>query len=343
MKKILVVLTGGTIGSKVESNLIDVNTAAAYRLISIYNEKFHSDTDFEVIQPLNVLSENITPKEWTTLCKTMSKIDYSYYQGVVITHGTDTLPYTSAMIGLLFHYVPIPIVLVASNYALEDPSSNGLSNFRNAICLIKNQEVSGVFTVFQNETGDNEVYLSTRIVEADTYNDQFGSYGGKAYGKMIDEKLVLNKSVYNPTIDQINENKTKICDTDITFNNSILVIKPHPGLDYRHFDLTSKPKAVLHCLYHSSTACTDGEEYSLLNFIKQCKSNGIDFYVTSFKNYNAKMYATSKEILDLGAVPLINISAEAAYTKLLIYYNQRNHLSEEFMQRNLYFESLPEK
>ena len=55
------------------------------------------------------------------------------------------------------------------------------------------------------------------------------------------------------------------------------------------------------------------------------------------------MYATSKEILDLGAVPLINISAEAAYTKLLVLYNEKGLDPEKFMQDNIYFESLPEK
>ena len=65
--------------------------------------------------------------------------------------------------------------------------------------------------------------------------------------------------------------------------------------------------------------------------------------MTSFKNYDAEMYTTSKEILSLGAVPLINISAEAAYTKLLVLYNQTKLSAEEFMHSNIYFESLPEK
>ncbi len=343
MKKILVVLTGGTIGSKVESKLIDVNPAAAYRLISLYNETYPCDMEFEVIQPLNILSENITPKEWTTLCDTMSHIDCSNYQGIIITHGTDTLPYTSALMGLLYHHLPIPVVLIASNYALEDSRSNGLPNFRNAVCLIKEGTANGVFTIFQNDSGENDVYLATRIVEADNYNDQFGCYGGRPFGQMIDEKLVITPSPLNPSLDEINANKSRLISDTIDFKNNVLVIKPHPGLDYRNFDLTQKPKAILHCLYHSSTACTDGGNYSLLEFIKRCKEEGIDFYVTSFKNYDAEMYTTSKEILSLGAVPLINISAEAAYTKLLVLYNQTKLSAEEFMHSNIYFESLPEK
>ncbi len=343
MKKILVILTGGTIGSRVESNLIDVNPAAAYRLLSLYNEKYAGDDMFEVIQPLNILSENITPKEWTILCDTLSKIECDKYQGIIITHGSDTLAYTSALVGLLYHHLPIPVVLIASNYALDNPRSNGLENFCSAVCLIQDGSARGVFTIFQNEAGENDVFLSTRIVEADNYNDQFGYYGGCPWGHIVDGKLIPVDSSINPSLAELNDNKSQLLSENIVFEKDILFIKPYPGLDYRHFDLSRKPKAILHYLYHSSTACTDGKEYSLLEFMKRCKEAGIDFYVASFKNPDAKMYATSKEILDLGGIPLMNISAEAAYIKLLLCYNQDKLPAEEFMKTNIYFESLPEK
>lgn len=343
MKKILVILTGGTIGSKVASNLIDVNPAAAYRLISLYNEKYAEDDAFEVIQPLNILSENITPKEWTILCETLSRIAYDNYQGIIITHGSDTLAYTSALVGLLYHHLPIPVVLIASNYALDNPRSNGLANFRSAVCLIHDSSARGVFTIYQNAAGANDVFLSTRMVEADNYNDQFGYYGGCPWGHIVDGKLIPLNSSINPSLSTLTKNKSQLFTESIVFQNNVLFIKPYPGLDYRHFDLSQKPKAILHCLYHSSTACTDGESYSLLEFMKRCREEGIDFYVTSFKKQDAEMYATSREILDLGAVPLINISAEAAYTKLLLCYNQDKLSAKEFMKTNIYFESLPEK
>jgi len=46
-----------------------------------------------------------------------------------------------------------------------------------------------------------------------------------------------------------------------------LLIHPYPGLNYNNIDLSSKPKAVLHYMYHSATACTtDG--YSIIDFAK---------------------------------------------------------------------------
>ena len=51
------------------------------------------------------------------------------YDGVIITHGTDTLQYTAAFTGYIMAGAQIPIVLVSANYVLEDVRSNGVDNF----------------------------------------------------------------------------------------------------------------------------------------------------------------------------------------------------------------------
>lgn len=79
--KILVILTGGTIGSKVSKNIINVNSASAYNLIKLYQDRYGTDTEFEVIQPMNILSENLIPSYWKTLYDTLDKVDCGAYDG----------------------------------------------------------------------------------------------------------------------------------------------------------------------------------------------------------------------------------------------------------------------
>lgn len=97
--KILVVLTGGTIGSRVSEKIINVNSAAAYNLIKLYQDKYGTDIEFEVIQPMNILSENLIPSYWITLYDCLDKVEFNAYDGIIITHGSDTLAYTAAMTG----------------------------------------------------------------------------------------------------------------------------------------------------------------------------------------------------------------------------------------------------
>ena len=173
--KILVLFTGGTIGSTVDGATVHTDPAAASRLLSLYRARFGEDVLFEVRRPCNLLSENATPGLWSLLERSVREEELAVYDGVIITHGSDTLPYTCAALAFLLRDVPIPLVLVASNYSLGDSRSNGLANFRSAVELIASRQVRGVFTVFQDEKGANRVYLAARIQEADTARDQFTS------------------------------------------------------------------------------------------------------------------------------------------------------------------------
>ena len=187
--KILVLFTGGTIGSTVDGATVHTDPAAASRLLSLYRARFGEDVLFEVRRPCNLLSENATPGLWSLLERSVREEELAVYDGVIITHGSDTLPYTCAALAFLLRDVPIPLVLVASNYSLGDSRSNGLANFRSAVELIASRQVRGVFTVFQDEKGANRVYLAARIQEADTARDQFTSYGGVDLGKSGAENL----------------------------------------------------------------------------------------------------------------------------------------------------------
>lgn len=340
MKKILVILTGGTIGSKAEEGIINVSGSSPYLLLQMYQKQYGGENLFEVIQPLTMLSENMTPETILTLMKAINEVQCENYQGVIVTHGSDTLSYTSAFAGLLFHHLPLPLLFVASNYPLGMPGSNGLANFACAVDFIKNRAARGVFTVYQNEKGENQVFLSTRLTEAEPFRDQFHDFSGESFGRMEEGKLLLHKGKWQPALSKVEENKKKDFEVPEAFTKKILVIRPYPGLDYEQFDLSKRPAAVLHYLYHSATACTKGGEYNLLSFVKKCRKEGIPVYTASYKKTEGNRYATGDELLKQGVIPLLNCSVEAAYAKLLLSLHQKETVPEEKITGNSYFESV---
>ncbi len=341
MRKILVVSTGGTIGSKVQNSTIDVHGTTNYFLIQLYSEQYKAEVEFQTVQPIHILSENFTPQYWHKLCRAIQQYDLEQYAGVIVTHGTDTLPYTSAILGFLLRHVKVPVVIIGSNYALQCENSNGLANFKSSVDFILNSGLRGVYCIYQNNKGGNVVYLSSRIQEADSYNDQFCSFGGEHLGEIVDGRFVYNDSKTNPSIRELNSVREQLLDEEILFNNQIFAIRPYPGLDYDFFNFNKKPRAILHSLYHSGTGCISDDSYSLSAFVRKCVDDGMDFYLTSFKNINSDLYKTSREILDHGAVPLQNISFEAALSKLVIAYNQTADTPQDFMKKELFFEFLP--
>lgn len=341
MKKILVILTGGTIGSKSDKH-INVDTACAYSLIESYQTTYHDEVIFEVIEPFVVLSENMTFSYWMQLIAAFQTIDCSLYSGIIMTHGSDTLPYTAAMIGYLFHALPIPIVLIASNYALSDSRSNGHQNFRCAVLFISKVQTKGVFCIYQNPGQKAQVHLATRIMEADNYCDRFFSYGSREFGQIGEDGFSYENAVQNPSLASLSSTKTILNAKNIHLENTVLVLRTYPGQDYRHLDLTTNPpKAVLHYLYHSATANTLSGHNSLPDFIQKCNALGIPVYTASYKDVKGRQYASSEQILASGAIPLMNISLEAAYMKLLLLYNQNSLPINEIVTTNLYYEILP--
>lgn len=340
MKNILVILTGGTIGSLVTNDEMDVSEESSYQLISYYQKAYGKEEVFEVQQPFSVLSEDITPMVWEKLCITMSRIPFDNYQGVIVTHGSDTLAYTSAMLGMLLGYASIPVVLTASNHPLGEEGSNGLRNFRAAVELICSGVEGGVYTVYEQGDGQMNVHLATRLTEADAYMDQFGSFGGVPYGRMESGKFIPYKSEINPNMEELKNAEGLIKRGYPVFHNKVLMIRPYPGFSYDFLDLSNKPAAIIHYLYHSATACTQEGEYSLLKFLEKCRQRDIPVYTASYKSTSGRAYVTAKKVIEAGAIPMENISAEAAYMKLLLLYNFGVEEVEKQIKTTLYFENV---
>lgn len=247
--KILVVLTGGTIGSRVSGTTIDISDNSQYCLIEEYkklNEPIMEQVELETVEPYTILSENTTLNVWTQLCAYLATIDYSQYQGIIITHGTDTYSYTAAMLGTLYDSVmPLPMVLVASNYAIGEPMSNGLSNFKNAVSFINqswchdkhpakciDMMYAGVYCIYEDRFGVSNVYRAVEITESDTCIDQFGVYGGEVYGIMEKGRFVKNQNHVNHCEPIVTVNQK-----DVVFMNEVIMLKTYPGLNYNYISL----------------------------------------------------------------------------------------------------------
>ena len=316
---ILLILTGGTIGSSVNTDgIIDTGKS---RLLELYSA-LDPNQEFDVLRPIDVLSENIGLKDWTKLINAIDGAGLSKYEGVIIAHGSDTLAYTSALVSMLYYGAGVPVCLIAADYPLEDPKSNGIDNMSAAVSLIKSVK-NGVYTVYADAHGVESVtvYPASRLIEADPYLDRFGCFGGEPFGHVKNgvftrKKMPLSQEHFNRFDIKIKE-----------FKNRVLFIRPYPALDYSAFDLR-RYAAVVHYSYHAGTACAE----ELSQFAAKCADMGKDVYFASLKAPDANLYASSAALLKSGVIPLFNISPYALYAKALIAYNQDIYAPKEIMQ-----------
>jgi len=345
MKHILVIFTGGTIGSQTAGAAIDVHEDMSFELLHRYKEQYGDQASFTTDQPFTILSENMLPSDWDTLCDTIERHGTATYDGIIITHGSDTLAYTAAAISYRFAETSIPILLTASNYPLDDPRTEGVRNFAACVSMIVNDPLPGVFVVFEDDQRHTLVHLGTRIRQSQPFTDQFESIYDEPIAEIIDGRLVLRDHPVNPDSAQLRAYRSRINSHihKFRFTGDILYVKPYPGFRYTYLQRgDKKPQAVLIELYHSGTTGLRyaSEEDSLEQYILRCRSEGIPVYIAPIKDISGSLYATSHELFDYGAIPLANISIEAALVKLMLAYGSLRDQREidPLLASSLFFE-----
>lgn len=324
MKNILLVFTGGTIGSAATEGIINTTGTAPFKLIQQFRQQYkhHQHIRFKTIQPLQILSENLAPGAWQTLITAIEAEQPDRFDGIIITHGTDTLAYTAAVLSFYFNTIKVPILLVASDYSLDDPRANGLENFICAVEFIWQKKQAGVFVPYRNQQQSTQVHRGARLTCSLQLSGNFYSVQGSCYMQFENTRFTLIKSpAKSPPLSLGEGAETKIVPLKASFSDRILMIKPYPGLDYTHFNLENID-AVLHDLYHSGTACAStqwGNNYSLPELIKRCEEQSIKVYLAPAIK-SSEVYQSAKTLIEQGAEMIWNMSIEAAYIKLILAY-----------------------
>lgn len=322
--KIKVIFTGGTIGSAAGGDgYISLDKDCPYKLLDMYYKTCprgeNPQEDFCVEEPFTILSENMKAEYLNRLILCVSRVlEEDGYDGVIITHGTDTLQYTAAVLSYIFGTKSLPVILVSSDFPLEDDRANGLINFQCAVDFIKNGYGRGVFASYCNQGGNPVIHRGTRLLghipySADMYsvrNLYYGEYIGNAY--IRNEAYISgnghhfdNKKCYN-SIGDIRKEDFRLCENA----GAIMWIRPCVGMVYS--DIPEETRVILHDSYHSGTISVGGE---FERFMKSAEVRGIPVYMTGVPG-DEKAYETVRDYQNLGVRILPEISPIAAYCKL---------------------------
>ncbi|MFT4260954.1 MAG: Glu-tRNA(Gln) amidotransferase subunit GatD [Candidatus Woesearchaeota archaeon] len=151
--EILILHTGGTIASKVDYKTGAVSDSFTPKeIISLFPELTDYKIDSELIR--NMPSDDMNFSHYNLIAKKIVSLK-DKYKGIILTHGTDTLHYTSSALGFILKGIQIPVVVVGSQRSSDRPSSDAATNLINAAYFIKNSKSKGVF-VCMHKTIDDE-------------------------------------------------------------------------------------------------------------------------------------------------------------------------------------------
>jgi L-asparaginase len=143
----LLLHTGGTIGMVPTPRGLSPELGVVERAVARVLGGSGQDGSVRILrlQPL-IDSANATPADWNRLSAEIVA-RYPDHDGVVITHGTDTLAFTSSALTMALEGLGKPVILTGSMIPLEQPGSDGDRNLADALQVVAMAE-PGVWIQF---------------------------------------------------------------------------------------------------------------------------------------------------------------------------------------------------
>jgi L-asparaginase len=189
LPKVVILATGGTIAGSAETETtagyqsgqvgVDVLLAAVPDLAKL--------ADCTGEQIANVGSQNMNDEVWLALAKRINELAKTDVDGIVITHGTDTMEETSYFLNLV-SITDKPVVLTGSMRPSTAMSADGPLNIYNAVAVAANPDAvgRGVMVVANDEIHGGRSVIKSNTTEVSTfYSDDQGLIGNVRYGDAI--------------------------------------------------------------------------------------------------------------------------------------------------------------
>ena len=321
-KHITIITTGGTIASRVDYTTGAVKPVKDLDFLASSIPGITERFTLQLSEYGEILSENMKPENWISLARTtrdaMKKSD-----GVIITHGTDTMSYTSSAMAFMFEEQTSPVIFVGSQRSSDRPSSDAFLNFRGAL-EFSSTDFGEVGIAMHDTTSDTGIALHRSVRSRKMHTsrrDAFRTLGSGPLGVSGPEGIVF-RHAYRRISDEIKFSER--------IDSKVALIYFSPTLSPEDMEniLSGRHAAILMGtgLGHVST--------DLVDTIRKSTGDGMKIMMTSQcinGSVNMNVYSTGRILQDAGVIPMGSMIPEVAYVKSM--YVLANYPEEEFEKR----------
>ncbi len=301
-KKILLLTTGGTIASVPGGEgLVPHRSGVMEREL----EQLRTYYSITVQDVMCLDSSNIRPEEWQLIAKTVFE-QRQGYDGIVISHGTDTMAYTASAVTFMLPDIDLPVVFTGSQLPLTDMLSDGPDNLRTAFAMAASG-CPGVFLAF-----DRKVMLGCRAVKVRASGfSAFESVNARYAALVSNQGLVIDPQVL-PKF----QGQSRLC-PDIS--REVFLLKLTPGLNPAVFDMLAA-MGYKGIVIEAFGLGGMNVLHRGLRGIRRCVEDGVSIVVTTqclYDSANLEVYQVGNKLLELGVIQGRDMTSEAAMTKLM--------------------------
>ena len=321
-KHILLLTTGGTIACAPGGEGLEPQHSG---IMERELEQLRSYYDITVKDVICLDSSNITPEEWQLIAGAIFE-NRRGFDGIVVSHGTDTMAYTASSVTFQLPGIDVPVVFTGSQLPLTDFLSDGPSNLRTAFAMAASG-YPGVFLAF-----DRKVMLGCRAVKVRASGfSAFESVNARYAAQVSNLGLVVDSQVLPKETGE-----PRLCPE---ISQNVFLLKLTPGLNPSIFEMLAA-MGYRGIVIEAFGLGGVNVLHKGLRGIRRAVEDGISVVVTTqclYDSANLEVYQVGNKLLELGVIQGRDMTSEAAMTKLMWAIGQGMSQTEigALFQKNL--------
>ena len=301
-KHILLLTTGGTIASMPGGEGLEPHRSG---VMERELEQLRTYYDITVKDVMCLDSSNIRPEEWQTIA--CSIFEYrAGFDGIVVSHGTDTMAYTASAVTFMLPNIDLPVVFTGSQLPLADMLSDGPDNLRTAFAMAASGH-NGVFLAF-----DRKVMRGCRAVKVRASGfSAFESVNARYAAQVSNQGLVVDPQILPRT--------TGPAELKCDISKNVFLLKLTPGLNPAIFDMLAA-MGYKGIVIEAFGLGGINVLHKGLRGIHRAVEDGISVVVTTqclYDSSNLQVYQVGNRLLEMGVIQGRDMTTEAAMTKLM--------------------------
>ena len=301
-KRILLLTTGGTIASVAGGQGLEPRRS---QVMERELEQLRTYYDISARDVMCLDSSNIRPQEWQTIARAIYE-ERVGFDGVVVSHGTDTMAYTASAVTFMLPDIDVPVVFTGSQLPLADMLSDGPDNLRTAFAMAASG-YAGIFLAF-----DRKVMLGCRAVKVrasgfsafESVNARYAAQVG-SLGLVVDQRVLPKLG-----------NAPRLCPQ---ISQNVFLLKLTPGLNPKVFDMLAA-MGYRGIVIEAFGLGGVNVLHQGLRGIRRAVEDGVSIVVTTqclYDSANLEVYQVGAKLLELGVIQGRDMTSEAAMTKLM--------------------------
>jgi len=323
-RKILIIYTGGTIGSvhdPMNGSLVPIDFSQITSHVPELNRAGINMDAVSFSPPID--SSNVNPSHWINIANVVYK-HHDKYDGFVVLHGTDTIAYTASALSFMLEGLRKPVILTGSQLPIGMPRTDGRENLLSAVMLAAHPNP-------KNPDSDRVEWGASTIQEVAVY---FGNqlFRGNRTHKESAQSLHAIVSPNYPSLvtagvefNVRKHNLYRAPEGELIrhdqFESKVAWLPLFPGMSLEVLERVlcwDELRGVVLGTYGSGNAPDNNQFKSLLKHAQGRGVTIVNITQCGHGGVTQEMYATSLMLADCGVISGGDMTTEAALIKLMM-------------------------